>query len=250
MPFDVNVHEHKVSYFVISIIHSLSPVVVFLALGAIVMRFPKISDKWNIKKEFTVVLALFFFTGIAQFLLRDVIYLNPDNWSWRYLSEEIINTCIAGTFVALVIIPFNYNRLQLRNQDRATQISGTLAEHKVVQETTIIPITTEQKSEDFTLNLSDFLYAESEGNYVDLHFVKDGQPLKLIKRMALKRLESQLTHCKYIIRTHRSVILNLKAVDKVSGNAQGYKVRLKGTPHTVPVSRGYISIFEIALTNL
>jgi hypothetical protein len=249
-PFEVNYQEQKLDYFWISIIHSASPVMVLLLFTMLLLQFPKKSDDWTIKKEFVFVLFLFFFTGIANFLMRDIIYTNPGNWSWRYFYEEIRNTCIAGTFLAFIIIPFNFNRLQARNQRKATSISERLPEPKEIQKDKPVQIATELKSDDFIFEVNDFLYAESEGNYLDLYFMKNDEVIKLVKRITLKGLESQLSDFKFIVKTHRSVILNLNAVEKVAGNAQGYKVKLKNYPTTIPVSRGFISTFENALTIL
>ncbi len=261
-PFETNYQEHKISYFWISIIHSLSPILILIVLATILnknFKYPtENQESWTIKKEFFSVFLVFFLTALTQFLVRDILYFNDDNWSWRYLKEEILNTFVGGIFLSFIIIPFNYLRLQLKNQEKANNISGNIIQHKEVftenhkNETSFdnIFITTELKSEDFLFNVNDFLYAKSEGNYMEIYFSKNNETIKLIKRLTLKNLENQLSTFKFIIKIHRSIILNLNAVEKVSGNAQGYKVGLKNYPTTVSVSRSFITIFENALQTL
>lgn len=260
-PFETNYQEHKINYFWISIIHSLSPILILMMLATILNKNFKYQtekqENWNVKKEFFSVFLVFFLTAITQFLVRDVLYFNDDNWSWRYLKEEILNTFVSGIFLSFIIIPFNYLRLQLKNQEKANNISANIIQQKEVftenhkNETSFdnIFITTELKSEDFLFNINDFLYAKSEGNYMEIYFANN-PPIKIIKRLTLKSLENQLSAFKFIIKIHRSIILNLNAVEKVSGNAQGYKVSLKNYPTTVPVSRSFITIFETALQTL
>lgn len=261
-PFETNYQEHKINYFWISIIHSLSPILILIVLATILNKNFKYltenQENWTIKKEFFSVFLVFFLTAITQFLVRDILYFNDNNWSRRYLIEEILHTFISGIFLSFIIIPFNYLRLQLKNQEKANNISATLMQQKEIftenhiNETSFenIFITTELKSEDFLFQIQDFLYAKSEGNYMEIYFSKNNEIIKLIKRLPLKSLENQLSTFKFIIKIHRSLILNLNAVEKVSGNAQGYKVGLKNYPTTVSVSRSFITIFENALQTL
>ena len=71
--------------------------------------------------------------------------------------------------------------------------------------------------------------------------MKDEQLFKEIIRSSLTRLEGQI-QIKSIVRCHRSFIVNLDKVIKVSGNAQGFKLHLEGTDFMVPVARKYSEI--------
>lgn len=247
-PFDVNTQEHKMDYFWISIIHSISPLLVLLCIAFVLKLFPKMTDDWNIKNECMLIFFLVLFTGITQFLIRDIIYDNPLNWSWKYFKEEILNTFIAGLFLAPIIISINANRRQSINQLNANRISSTLTDVKERLNNTTVTIETEVKSEKFTFETNHFIYAKAEGNYAEIFLKKEDNIQKLIKRIPIKNLETQLSAFPFIIKTHRSVLLNLNHIENVTGNAQGYKVKLKDCPDTVPVSRNFIQSFEQATT--
>jgi hypothetical protein len=240
-PFDVNTKEHKMTYFWISFIHSSSSLLILLC-----KMFPKKTEDWKIENEFIVVFFLVLFTGIAQFLIRDVIYNNPENWSWRYFREEVFNTFIAGAFIGPIVVSINLNRQLLKNKEKADLISATITEDKELQKNTIVTIVTEVKSEKFVFESHSFIYAKAEGNYAEIFLKKDETVNKLIKRISLKNLEMQLSTFPFIIKTHRSVLLNLNYIEKVTGNAQGYKVQLKGCSDAVPVSRNFIQSFDSA----
>lgn len=243
-PFDVNPDEQKMSYFWICLIHSSTPIVVILVLAVVYRFFPRTTDDWKIKNEFVFVFFLVLFTGIGQFLLREVVYHNPLNWSWRYFKEELANTFIAGLFLMPIIFSINLNRQQIKNQQKANQISAAIVDLRELQPSSEVSIETEVKSERFTFDSNSFIYAKAEGNYADIYLKSEDKISKLTKRIALKKLETQLADFPFIIKTHRSVLLNLNYIDSVSGNAQGYKVTLKDCPEAVAVSRNYIQSFE------
>ena len=243
-PFDVNTAEHKMDYFWICVIHSSSPLLVLLCIASVYKLFPKTTDDWKIKKEFIVILVLVIFTGVTQFLFRDIMYTNPENWSWRYFKEEVANSLIAGIFLAPVLISINLNRQQFKNKLKADRISEAITEVKEIKPNTNVSIETEVKSEKFSLDSNSFIYAKAEGNYAEIYLQKEKDIIKLTKRISLKNLETQLSSFSFIIKTHRSILLNVNFIENVSGNAQGYKVRLKNCMETVPVSRNYIQSFE------
>ncbi|WP_422082594.1 LytR/AlgR family response regulator transcription factor [Ulvibacterium sp.] len=246
-PFNVSRDEHIMHYFWISVIHSLIPILVlFLHIGGLSTKSTLI-DSWNVGKETLLLLSFFLFTGIGQFLIRDLIYDNPNNWSWGYFFEEIRNTFIVGTILMLILIPVNFNRLYLRNQQKAAQFqrkpeSVFDADKKEIF--TSIFIKTQVKGDDFKLNPNEFIFAQSDKNYLEIFLKKEGKLLKQVKRMTIKELDVQLSQLPFITRTHRSYLVNLNQITKVSGNAQGYRLKLREVPDALPVSRTMIPNFE------
>src|SRR5690606_33743352 len=105
-PFEVYVPEHKMDFFWICFTHAVVPVLVLLQIS-ILIKQGKIGDQWTVKKEFTFILSFIVVVGIAQFLIRDIIYDNPNNWSFRYLYEEIRNTFLEGTLFFFILISLN-----------------------------------------------------------------------------------------------------------------------------------------------
>jgi hypothetical protein len=237
-------------YFWISVIHSISPIVVLLCLSLLCRLFPNITDYWTIKKEGIIVFLLVLFTGITQFLIRDIIYDNPLNWSWHYFREEVVNSLMAGFFLAPIVIFINLNHRKLINKQNAERLSSALPHTEQIITDSTITITTEVKSEKFTFCSNAFLYAKAEGNYAEIFLKEATKVHKVVKRIPIKNLEAQLSSFPFIIKTHRSVLLNLNYIEQVAGNAQGYKVTLKDCPDPVPVSRNFIQAFDAAVSAL
>jgi hypothetical protein len=242
-PFNNNPMEHRMDFFWISVVHSANAtMVVLLFLGPIGLLTNE--DNWTVRKEILVVSGLFVLIGIFQFLIRDLIYDNPYNWSWRYLIEEIRNTCLVGILFFSIIVPMNFIRLRSQHGQVAAHFNAKPHSEADVDLPTKIAIQTQQKSDDFLLDTKEFLFARADGNYLEIFVRQDGENQKLLKRMTLKEFETQLKSPEHIIRTHRSYLVNLHQVDSISGNAQGYQLNLKHCPQSIPVSRGMIPSFE------
>ena len=52
----------------------------------------------------------------------------------------------------------------------------------------------------------------------------------------------------YIVKTHRSFLVNCNYIKEVKGNAKGYQLQIDS--YTIPVSRNLISYFELRLKQL
>lgn len=242
-PFDVHVPEHKMDYLWISVIHSFTPVVIALLFFPLLKK-PDIENTWTIGKEILLIAIYLFLIGSVQFLIRDIIYDNPNNWSWRYFFEEIRNTFLVGILLISILISLNYNRLNSQNIKKAARLHFEKDLGRVSISTDSVAIRTQVKSDDFELNPSNFVYAKSDGNYTEIYILKEDKAEKLLKRISIKELELQLNSITTIVRTHRSYVVNIDYLDKVTGNAQGYRLHLKNTDNLVPVSRNMITQFE------
>lgn len=241
-PFDVNFSELKFNYFIVSIIHSLVSFVVFLCSATILSSIIVDNTKWRIKHEMLFLGIVLLLIGIFQFLIRDFIYDKTDNWSYRYLYEEIRNTFFIGMLFVFIITSLNVERLKELYSKRSIRINNIIADKSASSSS--IFIVTKVKSDDFNLELSNLLFVKSDKNYVQF-YLKDGSVL--LKRMSLSSVLQQLSDVNFMIQTHRSYIVNLTEIISVKGNAQGYQLTLQHSDYLVPVSRSMIDLFEKAI---
>ncbi|WP_299834323.1 LytTR family transcriptional regulator DNA-binding domain-containing protein [uncultured Tenacibaculum sp.] len=176
-----------------------------------------------------------------QFLIRDFIYLKEDNWSLKYLLEEIRNTLLVGSLLIFIITSLNIERLKKIYIKKSKDLGTSLKFHDTNTKEKVL-IKTQVLSDDFILDVDDFLYAKSDKNYVEL-FMKDDAVL--LKRMTIKSFEEQILSYSNICRVHRSYIINLKTIKKIEGNSQGFQLWINDIDF-IPVSRNMISSFERA----
>lgn len=203
------------------------------------------NQEWKIKHEFIFLLNVLVLIGVFQFLIRDFIYVKNDNWSIRYLFEEVRNTVLIGALLIFIITSINIERLKNIYNKKGKQLHVDV--HLNTDKVDEIEIITQVKSDDFMLNINELLYAKSDKNYVEF-FLNTNEIL--LKRLTIKSLEDQFSNQNIMCRTHRSFIVNLLRIREIKGNTQGYKLYFKNSEESVPVSRSMISKFENQLKRL
>ena len=154
--------------FLISMIHSLNAFFcVLVVIGLNNMRVNE--DKWTVGNEIALISAVLLMIGISQFLVRDLIYDNPDNWSMTYFLEEVRNTFLVGLLFAMILVPLNYLRLMKGHLKSAQSLNRHPLSRFNPPNRKIIPIVTQQKV--LTLNSIQMrLFLQSEGNYMEIYF--------------------------------------------------------------------------------
>ncbi len=246
-PFHVNTKEHKMDYFWICAIHAIvAPIILILMSVAWPRKLTE--ENWVIKNEILFLILALLLIGLGQFLIRDLIYDNPDNWSMRYVYEEIRNTFLVGTLFIVILIPLNFTRLNAKYIKTAGVINSS-KNYRNSNEHTQIKIESNLKDDDLIIDIDNLLFAKAEGNYVEFYIKKDTIN-RIVKRTTMKDLEITLSEFSNILKTHRSYLVNLFHVEHVTGNAQGYKLNLKNYDELIPVSRNMIEKFNHRMAQL
>ncbi len=242
-PFIVNVAEHKINSLWIVVLHSVIPIPIAFVYVYFLKKSIKKIENWTLGKEFLHLAVILFLIGLASFLIRDFIYTNPDNWSFRYLWEEIRNTFLVGSLLLIIILPLNLERLIYKH---STVLKKLPIQQKSTKEVnTIAQIQTPIEEEKFELDIQTFLFAKVDGNYLEIFYSTSNGFDNHLKRLTLKEFDDQLSSFDFIFKVHRSYIVNLRAIESISGNAQGYVLNLKDyTQGTIPVSRSRIQEFN------
>jgi hypothetical protein len=247
-PFIVNVSEHKIHHLWIIVLHSALPIPIVLVYIFVLQKSVKAIKNWTLGKEFLHLAVILLFIGFANFLIRDFIYTNPDNWSFRYLWEEIRNTFLVGSLLLILILPLNLERLIYKHLKALKKLPSN--QKNSIDVHTSVQIHTPIAEEKFELNMQSFLFAKVDSNYLEIFYSSSDGFEKYLKRLTLKEFDDQLKSFPFIFKVHRSYIVNLKAITSISGNAQGYLLNLKDYPQgTVPVSRSIIQEFNRVFTN-
>lgn len=107
--------------------------------------------------------------------------------------------------------------------------------------------------ETLTLSLDEIICIQSDDNYVDLYLADSQQPgKKMIFRCTLKSMEDQLADYPQFVRTHRSVLVNMKyVVNKHSSNQsiKSVNVEFDNFSMAVPLSKSYRQAVEELFTH-
>lgn len=94
------------------------------------------------------------------------------------------------------------------------------------------------KSDARNINVESLIYVESQKNYLTFYLEND-KSFQI--RFTLKQLEESFSDFDYLIRCHRSFLVNMRKVDQIIPSSNGYNVLLDNQSSMVPVSKTYIS---------
>ena len=216
------------------------PVLATLLVLKRVPFFGRESD-WSLAKEVLSIVILLIVAGITVYFAGFLIEIPADRWN---LNTFLNSLMIASMIVAIPLIFFtlsNYRHLFfpdiLQFYNQPDNSSAAAPEH-------VIRISSQLKKEDLSFVPSQFVFAESDGNYVVFHLFENGRPVNKIIRNSINDIEQQLSHLQGLMRIHRAFIVNLSKVTSKKGNTLGYKLRLSGTDSEIPVSRNNTRNFD------
>lgn len=100
----------------------------------------------------------------------------------------------------------------------------------------MITITTNTR-ETLQLDPQDIAFVKSDGNYSTVHWHQDDVLHKAVLRLPMSKLEDQLQPYEYLVRCHKSYLVNMDDQLQLTGNARGYFLESTFLPIRIPVSR-------------
>ncbi len=235
-PFTINRAEHRIDYLSMSLLKGALVGVTFYVYFSILNRFRPHPEQWPLTMHLLHTTIASLIVGIWMFLIRDLIYDNPKNWSWHYFWEELRNLFVVNIFFNGIWLP-----IELFGRKPTAPAAVPIANNgSTLPKLPHVFIETEVQADAFDLSLADFLFAEAEGNYTIFYLKAPDGYRKEMKRISLKELESQLAPYPTVVRTHRSFLVHTVHIIERNGNAQGYRLKLADYPGEVPVSRSRI----------
>ncbi|MFC0778578.1 LytR/AlgR family response regulator transcription factor [Flavobacterium sp. HJSW_4] len=245
-PFGVYDPELRMHYFFICFLHALAPAVVLFIYFRTVNYFRILKNKteWTLLKEYIYIGFLLVFIGITSFLMRDLLYTNSNNWSWNYLFEEIRNCLVAGIFFYFFLRLSSFYLESKKGSPFILQFIPLEVEPEKAALISDLFISTQVKQDDFSLNVDQLLFAKADGNYIELTKSNGSQITTEVKRISLTQFENQITDYPHFFRCHRTYLVNMFKVEKVSGNSQGYVLSFSETDVKIPVSRKQVDSFN------
>jgi len=213
--------------------------IAFLAFAFVFLVLPyffplQFSDeKWVVWKQILLFLFGLFLTFCSSYLYLNWFFDNPFNLS--SLLGFGLSMGAISFIPAAILTTIDYNRQLKKYQTGAKAATAQLT--KPTENKTKITLYGENKKEAFSAFSNEINFIQAANNYVEIHFIKDNNPQKFLLRNSLTDIEKQI-FSDSILRCHRSYLVNIDNVSKISGNAQGYRLHftnLEGL--TVPVSR-------------
>jgi hypothetical protein len=206
-----------------------------------IKSLPVFSGKsdWTVWKEFFSITIILFAIGIAIYLAGFILEEPAPRLNLTTFLGSLKIALLAG------VIPFAFfSLINYRAWFLAAKLKENLPLSNEQTDENIIHITSQLKKEELNFYPREFIYAESDGNYVQFFLVRDSKIIKRAIRNSINNIEEQLTGVPFLLRTHRAFIVNLKKVRNIKGNALGYRLKLSGIDKEIPVSRNNTQRFK------
>ena len=228
---------------------SLIGVVIFIVVYPTIVWAPKWfpnivnPDRWTVGKYLGYTVLQLMVIGILCSVLTHALNFHPTMTFWMNMKYFFLDMMMYGT-ISIVLFTFILRNVMLKNSLRqALHANAELNKIRnlpgrtdtgLIRNTVTIQSDT---SETADLNVHDFIFAEASDNYSILYWQSDVGLQKKMLRVNLKSIEAQLNSAD-VVRCHRSYLVNTAMITAVEGNTNGYRLSLRHTDLTVPVSRG------------
>lgn len=235
-PFGTQIDEgYEWIYLKICVCFGLVTAAVILIVNALSLILPAIfnEEKWRVWKEILFNVFFIVLIGLGNLLLAHLtinIPLDAESFlAWQGMTFAV------GIFPALIGAFLTQMKLNRKYAAEAAQLSRQVQPHEPSHQ--IVTLAGDNLNETLRLGAHQIACISAADNYVQVFFFENEALKSRMLRATLKKMEDALAACPQFFRCHRTYIVNLEKVEKVSGNAQGYRLHLAGVEATVPVSR-------------
>jgi len=205
------------------------------------------NNNWSVKKQIIWQLVIIFSIGLAN-----SIYTSWLNSSW-YLSTFLIfqfYTFAVGIIPIVITTVMTQNRMLSENLKSAQEFNSSLHAQKEAINNRVVYLVADNEKDHFEIELSQLLYIESTGNYIEIFYTQNNELKSSLLRSTLKRTESQLETLPAILKCHRAFMVNTNKIAQVKGNSQGLILVLKHTETEIPVSRNFSKSLKDQLNSI
>jgi hypothetical protein len=238
-PFSIgNITNHKFLY--ISGFGFITFFVMLVNYLILPILFPSFFDleEWDVIKNTVFIswdiLVIALFNWFYNLTVGRNISVQHDLFS--YLLYTITIGIFPTLFLTLLIERQLWNKHGIIAENASLQLKKQREQQEKERQICIVP---ENEKETLKIPQTKLLCVGAEGNYSNAYYL-DGDLLeKKLLRVSLKKIEEQLSGFEMIVRCHRSYIVNLHLIDKVSGNARSFKLHMENLEFSIPVSRDF-----------
>ena len=217
--------------------------IVTILLSVNLLAIPKIissvfsEDRWNIGREITWNIWLSVTTILGSSFYW--VLVTGQTVSAAYIYRASLNSLVFTLFltpISVLCVMSNYIRSLKRKLERAEEVTRSLQSSQTKSFTHPLELLSETGKEKLKMPVDKLLFIQSCDNYANVVRQKNGSTTEKLLRSSLKNIEEQIT-LPFVVRCHRSFIVNLSLVRAITGNSRNYTLSLKNYPTPIPVSR-------------
>ncbi len=207
--------------------------------------FPAIfrDGRWKVKDEIFLMTGLFVVHSGLYVSYAKLIGLMEVNVFLMFRAS-----LITAILVIIMIVQDRFTQLKLK-LERTIGIKDSRNELFVVPPVDeLFTFPSALQSEQLTIRISALAVIKSASNYVEVFWHDEGKIKKKLIRSTLSQTEKALKSVPFVVRCHRTCLVNMNRVVNMKEAFQGLKLTLRDFPESVPVSRQYAFRFKDKLT--
>lgn len=236
-PIEIDTFTSKQIIFLVTGLPISTFVVLSINLIILPSLFPKVfyNNVWNIKKEIIWNLWILLTISSSDFLFYTQLFEILD-----ISFSDIGRILLLGFLPVAVLIIINQDRLLRSHLKSAQQLNEKLTESKE-QKVKLIHFISDYKKDNLSILPNSLLVIKSADNYIEIYYKSEGMIKKQMIRYSLKKAVETVNEFDFIIRCHRTFIVNTNQIKEITGNSQGYKLYFENLDFPVFVSPKYIA---------
>ena len=222
------------------IIVALISIVFNLSIWSFVIKKIVDTEKWTVWKEIIKSLCYLYVNAIALFYYISLVSLHEQ-------LTSIIQLAFYSIIIAIVPIGIRINSIHIwllkKKLDEAKKLNQAFKKTKPIINKTAIVIKSNIVNDSIQTSAESLIYIKAEQNYINVFFISENVIKQKLIRISLIKALDQIND-EFIVRCHRSYIVNLRYIKNVTGNAQCVKLILKEEEFKeIPVSKSFITEF-------
>lgn len=201
-------------------------------------------EKWTQKKEIALHVIFLILNSVA-FTFYTAYVANIE-----ITFSLTVNIVLISLFPTLfLVIIYEYHTLKLRLQNLLNQDSDFSPPEAEKGSDDLIEFESENQGEYFTLFPVQIIVVRAASNYVEIIYKDKDKVARRLIRSTMKKTEKQFSDIPFLLRCHRSCIVNSNYIQKVLKSQEGLKLKLYDYPREIKVSRQYVLSVRNALEN-
>jgi hypothetical protein len=204
---------------------------------------------WNVIRQIGWTCWSVFCLGLANYAYT-YTFIRGFPFSISALLLLQIYTFFIGLVPITILVLLRQNRLLRVHKSAAEVLNDNLEVVPASEDfTAAVVLTAENGKTQLNLQVDDLAFIEAEGNYIQIHMRKSDTMLVTTIRSSISRAGVELASYPQMIKCHRAFIVNKDFIEGIKGNAQGYRLRIKGSDREVYVSRQYTKLIKACFSS-
>ena len=216
-------------------------------LFVVILVFRKWFSTWTVGKQIVWLWWIIFTIGTGNYFYSSIIF--PMFAGMKGFLIFQLFTLIIGVFPVVAVTLISYNIKLKQNLKTAAQVNDLLIDkptRTLVEE--LVELVADNGKDKLEIELSDLIYIESVGNYIQATFYQEKKIVKMLLRGTIKRMEEETQQHPTLVKCHRAFIVNTDHVETVKGNSQELRIVLKNVDEEIPVSRNNAQKIKTSLS--